>query len=889
MKKNISINLQGIIFHIEDDGYETLSRYLQEVKAHFASYQGHEEIVADIEGRIAELFAARLSPAKQVITQADVEEMTAKMGRVRDFNTSPDEDEEEPAYANAGGTGRPGTPPPAGSFAGPAADGQPRRLYRDLAHRKIAGVCAGLAQYFQVNPLVVRLLFLAALLLPNLLDGFDHVPGTNFFRHRFDFGGLALVAYVVLWIALPKRTDAPEPIDTLDFGGKLTGRRLYRDTSAGKVGGVSAGLAAYFNVDVTLIRVVFLATTLVGGTGLVVYLILWVVVPEARTVSEKMQMRGDAVTLSGIDSNLRSAETDGPAGPNRPVGTFFENAAREARPAFGFVGRVVRVVVGGFLLFIAGSILLSLAAALGTILGIFPHDTVSLGDAGTKYLLVHDVPDWSKVAIFLTLAIPVISLLLLGLRLILRRPLLNQGGSLLMLGLWLLGIVGSAAAANQYAQNYRTRATYTTTRQLAYVPSPGLVLAVRDQGEYLNSMHLRLAPADSNATGSVEQEFSARGRTQSAARLTAQSSISYNFSQQDSTLTLDRGIELKENTPFRNQQLTLTLHLPLGKVYTLTPAFLDLLDDQDFTDHHRPDTNEPYRARLTRQGRFTCLGCDTNASGTAPNENRADEGDSDDDDVVKLDLNGNQMRVRVNTDGDMPEVSVETDEARFSTEPGYYGTDRKTLSDPGEFSEIEAHGALRVVVRSGPEYKVEAAGRPEELRNVRLSRDGDRVVLRQDHTSFRLFSLGGSDSHAVLVTITLPHLRELNLSGACQADVSGFAGEDLNLDLSGASALRLAATNVPSLRLDLSGASRADLSGSAQQLDLSASGTCQIAALNLAATRAKVELNGISKATVRANEDLDVNLSGNSQVRYAGQPRIEQDLSGSSRLEQVKD
>jgi len=94
MKKNISINLQGIIFHIEDDGYEVLSRYLHEVKAHFASYQGHEEIVADIEGRIAELFSARLSAVKQVITLTDVEEMTAKMGRVSDFASEPDEDDE---------------------------------------------------------------------------------------------------------------------------------------------------------------------------------------------------------------------------------------------------------------------------------------------------------------------------------------------------------------------------------------------------------------------------------------------------------------------------------------------------------------------------------------------------------------------------------------------------------------------------------------------------------------------------------------------------------------------------------------------------------------------------------------------------------------------------
>ena len=119
MKKNISINLQGIIFHIEDDGYEVLSRYLQEVKAHFASYQGHEEIVADIEGRIAELFAARLSVSKQVITLADVEQMTAKMGRVSDFQR--EDDDEEAAEAAAARAAQPGAGPTPPSTASPGA------------------------------------------------------------------------------------------------------------------------------------------------------------------------------------------------------------------------------------------------------------------------------------------------------------------------------------------------------------------------------------------------------------------------------------------------------------------------------------------------------------------------------------------------------------------------------------------------------------------------------------------------------------------------------------------------------------------------------------------------------------------------------------------------
>ncbi|RZK12733.1 MAG: PspC domain-containing protein, partial [Hymenobacter sp.] len=281
MKKNISINLQGIIFHIEDDGYEVLSRYLYEVKAHFANYQGHEEIVADIEGRIAELFSARLSAIKQVITLTDVEEMVAKMGRVSDFASEPDEEE---ATEAAGGTfgpngpfgpkgpfgpegpfGKEGPFGPKGPFAGRPtdADGQPRRLYRDLAHRKVAGVCAGLAQYFMVNPLVVRLGFVLVSLFTPAISIWEN----DSIRGHLRMGSWGLIAYIILWIVLPKRDDAPAPIDTLSNTGPLAGRKLFRDVDTGKVGGVAAGLAAYFRTDVVLVRVLFLISLFLGGSG----------------------------------------------------------------------------------------------------------------------------------------------------------------------------------------------------------------------------------------------------------------------------------------------------------------------------------------------------------------------------------------------------------------------------------------------------------------------------------------------------------------------------------------------------------------------------------------------------------------------------------------------
>jgi phage shock protein PspC (stress-responsive transcriptional regulator) len=890
MKKNISINLQGIIFHLEDDGYEVLSRYLHEVKAHFASYQGHEEIVADIEGRIAELFSARLSVNKQVITLQDVEEMTAKMGRVSDFNTSPDEDD-EPIYAEptAAGAGMGGGSAFAGGPAPAPADTEPRRLYRDLAHRKIAGVAAGLAQYFRVNPLLVRLVFLALVLLPNVLGVYDHIPGTGMFRHRFDFGGLALITYIVLWVALPKRTDAPAPIDTMDFGGKLTGRKLFRDTDSGKVGGVAAGLAAYFQTDVVLVRVLFLLSLFIGGSGFVIYLILWAVVPEARTVSEKMQMRGDAVTLSGIDNNLRSNAFDAEGTPNRPLGTFLEGAARSAKPAADFLGTVIRWMVGGLLIFWGTTSLITMLTMLGAALSIIPFTAVERTSNGFLFddsfgATVRNLPPWGAVAMFFTAAIPSSMLLLLGLRLIMRRWLLSRTVGLSLLGLWILGVVGSAAAGLQVAREFQTKGTYTTTVRLNPIAGPGIVLDSRNVEDHFQGVSLRLAPADSGAAPYVEEAFQARGRTEDAARLTAQQTVNYHITQRDSTIIFDEGTTLKSNAPNRDQKLTLTLYLPLEKTYRLTPLFIEQLDDEDFTGGRRPSTDgdRSYRARFTRDGKFACLDCPASA-----NDNDGDDND-DDGETINLDDDGAKMKVRVDTDGDEPVVHINTSSPSFNTDPDHYGTGRKSLGSGEEFDEIEASGLFRVLVRQGEGYKAEAAARPGALDEVRLEVRGNRLLIRNRRNN-GIFSVFDKNRSPILVTVTIPRLKRLELSAACQADVSGFRGDALNVNASSAASARLN-VSVPRLEVDLSSAAHAELSGSANELSVDGSSASSLDALALRATKASLDLSSGSEAKVHATDELNVDLSSGSQVKYAGRPtRINKDLNSGSSLESVNE
>ena len=198
MKKTLTVNLGGTVYHIDDDAYRLLDDYLANLKHFFRKQEGAEEIVNDIEIRIAELFAEKVSAGKQVITIADVEEIIARVGKPEDFGVS--DDESEP-------------------------------------HKKEQTASSG--------------------------QGYTRTT---------------------------------------------TARRLFRDPDNKLLGGVAAGLAAYFGWDITLVRILMIILVFVPYCPMIIlYIIGWIVIPEARTAAEKLSMRGEAVTIENIGKTV----TDG--------------------------------------------------------------------------------------------------------------------------------------------------------------------------------------------------------------------------------------------------------------------------------------------------------------------------------------------------------------------------------------------------------------------------------------------------------------------------------------------------------------------------------------------------------------------------------------------------
>ncbi|GAA4384095.1 PspC domain-containing protein [Hymenobacter koreensis] len=876
MKKNISINLQGLIFHIEEDGYEVLQRYLQDVKAHFNTYRGHEEIVADIESRIAELFAARLSTTKQVITLEDVDAMVAKMGRVQDFQQAGSLDDDDDA-ADVASYGAPVGAGAASGYAassnaastGTAADTEPRRLYRDMANRKIAGVCAGLARYFGIEALWVRLGFLIFLIaLPILFDniGADHLDE--------QFPLWTVLAYVILWIALPKRYDGtPESHEDPTF------KKLFRDTDNGKVGGVSAGLAAYFKIDVVLVRILFILFVFAGGFAIPLYIVLWILVPEAKTVGDKMRMRGDAVTLSSLDETARNNAFE--AGyvdrTNRPVGTFLEELARNLRPLVNFLGTAIRWFAAAMLIIFGFSLLVGLITMMGVFLGWIPESqNIQFGDA-PAFAMLAGVPGWMVVSSFLAAGIPILLMLLLGVGLIARRSIVSRTVGLSLLGLWLLGVLGAIMGGMHLSREFQERGSYTVERNLGNLASPTLLLTTRSLDyDHDRTPDLRIVAADSGNLVRLTEEYQAEGPDEATASSTARASIGYRATVRDSSVILDDRFTFKKGAVYRNQELALTLRLPRNKRYRLSQDFVYLLPSEAFVDGIQPEDAWKHVYQL-RGNELECLDC----TAEDLSNGRDSEDDEDDEDRDELDINVNGERVRISMDGD-----IEDEDVSFSTSAEEYGSARRNFSEQG-FQRLDVSGAYRVVVREGSTFQVKAAGSERQLNDMEVSRSGSELVI-QPRRKGMFGNWKNKDDQRVLVEIEMPTLQGLEVSGAVRTKVMGFENlNDLRVSQSGASHLWFEG-DCRTLGLDLSGACYTNLKGRASKLRLNASGASRVLAASFPVETASVDLSGVSKARLEVSQSLEAEVSGASEVRYSGNPNsVRTDDSGAGNVRRV--
>ncbi|MGB5666210.1 MAG: PspC domain-containing protein, partial [Maribacter sp.] len=176
MNKTVNINLANTLFHMDEVAYNKMRRYLEAIKRSFANTPGSDEIQADIEARIAELFYEKLENERQVITLKEVDEVISIMGQPEDYMVDEDIFEDEPkAKSQASSTA-----------------GRVKKLYRDPDTKYVAGVSAGLGHYLGVDPIWIRLIWIFLVLAS---------------------GGGFILIYGLLWILIPEAVTTSQKLD----------------------------------------------------------------------------------------------------------------------------------------------------------------------------------------------------------------------------------------------------------------------------------------------------------------------------------------------------------------------------------------------------------------------------------------------------------------------------------------------------------------------------------------------------------------------------------------------------------------------------------------------------------------------------------------------------
>ena len=320
MNKTVNINIGGLFFHIDENAYSKLSNYLEAIKLSLDE-DSKEEVMNDIENRIAEILNTRMQVDKQVVNTLDIDHIITIMGQPEDY------------------------------------------IITDETHN-----------------------------------------------------------------------NNKNQTTTINFS-----KKLYRDEDEGRIGGVCAGLGHYFGIDSVWIRILFLILFFsTAGTSLIIYFILWVVVPKAVTTSEKLQMKGEPINIANIEKKIKeSFDNEELNRKSKKAVSIIESFAKKVfnviSKLFGAFLLFTSVISLGSLLFFAGALILG---ALNVI------DNVDL--IGMPF--ENNLLPWFAILIVITAGIPFFFLILLSLKVLNPKfKFIGRYTTLSLLVIWVLSLIGWTA------------------------------------------------------------------------------------------------------------------------------------------------------------------------------------------------------------------------------------------------------------------------------------------------------------------------------------------------------------------------------------------------------------------------------------------------------------
>lgn len=598
MNKVININFQGSIIPIEESASELLRNYINSLREYFASEEGRDEIISDIESRIAELFLQRLKMGKSCITDNDMQEIMKSIGYPEDLKAAEDErnnidtshlkQDEKEQNKNR----------------------DQKRLFRAANQQVIGGVAAGVAEYLGIDVSIMRVLFVFCV-----------------------FAGFGFIVYLVLWAVLPAKE-----INVYD----VRMRKLFRDSEHKKIAGVASGIAAYFEIDVWVPRIVFLSPIVLlaigeytnsrfdtditdfiftgfGGSLFAVYFVLWAVLPEANTAAEKLQMRGEKIDLESIKKTVND-ELNSLKGRAEQWGKETEIRAKEkvkmmqgdfihsaqnftketnsaARRTSSRVGYGLGVLAKVFVLGILGIIIFSLVisfAGISTWL-LSGHQIIDfiLIDETEKTLL------WATLILFI--GVPIIGLLMWLVRAIRGDHSRNKYVGYMFSFFHVLGWISLISLIIHVSAHFKSKARESATIEMIKPSTNNLVLKVdpfEDEDliedwrsgnpwpktnrteDSIYSDNIKVKVVQSKDSLYHLQVLKMANGKQIIEATEKADAIQYRIVQQDSIMHLSKYFVHHKKDKFYLQRLIVLLEIPIGS----TIKFDKSLDEFDWND-----------------------------------------------------------------------------------------------------------------------------------------------------------------------------------------------------------------------------------------------------------------------------------------------------------------
>ena len=546
MNKTINVNIGGRVFNIEEQAFDKLNLYLKTIRGYFKNHESTDEIISDIELRIAELFMERISNMKQVITEADVDDIISIMGRPEDYGDTEDEEETR----NTGFSSRTRTA---------------KQVFRDPDNKVVAGVCSGISAYFGIDPIILRAIF-----------------------------------------------------------------------------------------------VIF---TIFYGSGILIYLVLAIIIPKAKTTAEKLQMRGEAVTVENISRKVNESFHDVKEDIKdfgqknninkdsvKSAGRRAESATRGALENLGNILKLLLVIAAkliGAILIMGGvfGIFISLGLVFGweSILALSQHglfNDANLPAIITSFFETDGQKTLFTVGVLFTTIMPAIGLLLLGIRLLFDFRRIPAWTGILLVVLWFAGVTMIAASGAQVYKQFKVETKFTENVPLELPVTDTLYLDILSGTEpqykfksgitrrkfyfdesvtfdgikstdilYIghNNFTVEMNQTDSVYHLNIERE--AHGPTQKDAVSNARNVESKVEVIGDSLLISEFHAVLKD-AKVRGQDVKYILEIPVGKAIHLNKNSRSILDDV-------PNVTDTYDGRMinhtwlmTRNG-LLCTTCPT--------------------------------------------------------------------------------------------------------------------------------------------------------------------------------------------------------------------------------------------------------------------------------------